>query len=88
MSSVADNDYVRKDQLQREFDALLKFGRFPEPLMARDKRRFQIWQRSRLAVLIREDLRDLSLVQDLAKVETLCALLPERISSLFSVKGL
>jgi predicted AAA+ superfamily ATPase len=86
--SVAGNDYVRNDQLQGEFDALLKFGGFPEPFMARDKRRFQIWQRSRLAVLIREDLRDLSLVQDLANVETLCALLPERIGSLFSVRGL
>lgn len=70
------------------FDVLLRFGGFPEPLFAASERRARLWRRGRVEKVIREDLRDLSRIPDLARVEMLAALLPERVGSLLSVASL
>ena len=75
----------RPDRRGRElFEGLLRFGGFPEPFVAASDRRARVWQRSRVEKVIREDLRDLSRLPELSRVEMLAALLPERVGSLFS----
>jgi uncharacterized protein len=70
------------------FRALLRFGGFPEPLLAASDRRARAWRRSRIEQVIREDLRDLSALPDVSRVEMLAALLPDRVGSLLSRNSL
>jgi predicted AAA+ superfamily ATPase len=69
-------------------DALMQFGPFPEPLLAQDARKARLWRRERVDAVVREDLRDLSRIVELDRVQLLAALLPERAGSLLSVDSL
>lgn len=69
-------------------ESLYKFGPFPEPLIAEDDRTQNLWRRNRLEKIIREDLRDLSHLQELGQVEMLASLLPERASQPLSIRSL
>ena len=71
-----------------ELDALLKFGGFPEPLFAQSETDHRIWQRERMARVIRDDLRDLERVREISLVEHLVDLLPSRVGAPLSVKSL
>jgi uncharacterized protein len=73
---------------ERAVDDLLEFGPFPEPVLARDKRRLRLWRRERVDAVVREDLRDLTRIVELDRVQMLAALLPERAGSLLSVQAL
>lgn len=75
---------------QREADLadLLSYGPFPEPLLAQDQRRARIWRRTRDELLIREDLRDLSRLPELSRIEMLTALLPAKVGGLLSIQSL
>ena len=66
-------------------EAMMRHGPFPEPLLAQSDRKTRLWQRTRIERVIREDLRDLSRIQELSQVEMLAALLPERVGSPVSV---
>jgi hypothetical protein len=67
---------------------LLVYGPFPEPLFAQDERFARLWRRNRERIVVREELRDLSRLPELGRVELLTALLPERVGSPFSVAAL
>lgn len=69
-------------------DALLRFGGFPEPLFRQDETEHRIWQRDRLARVVREDLRDLERVREVSLVEHLVDLLPVRVGAPLSVANL
>lgn len=71
--------------LQGHLEALMAYGPFPEPLLAQDVRRARLWRRNREELVIREDLRDLSRLPELGRVEMMVSLLPERVGSLFSL---
>jgi uncharacterized protein len=64
--------------------SLLRFGGFPEPFLAASDRKARVWRQSRVEKVIREDLRDLSRLTELSRVEMLASLLPERVGSLLS----
>ena len=67
---------------------LLKFGGFPEPLLAGNVRAWRRWQRERLSRVVYEDLRDLEQVREIALVELLVDALPKRVGSPLSVQSL
>lgn len=69
-------------------EGLLRFGGFPEPLFRQDTAEHRIWQRDRLARVVREDLRDLERVREISLVEHLVDLLPDRVGSPLSVANL
>ncbi|MBU1701497.1 MAG: AAA family ATPase [Candidatus Eisenbacteria bacterium] len=54
-----------------EFDALWEHGGYPEPFLKRDRRFSRRWQSLRLEQLIREDIRDLTQIQQVAQLELL-----------------
>jgi predicted AAA+ superfamily ATPase len=68
--------------------ALVAYGPFPAPLLAQDARKARLWRRNREQLVIREDLRDLSRLPELGRIEMMTALLPERVGSLFSLSSL
>lgn len=72
----------------KETELLLRFGGFPEPLSKASDRFSQLWRRGRVEKIVREDLRDLSRLPDLSKIEMLCSLLPEKVGGLFSLSSL
>ncbi len=61
---------------------------FPEPLFSGNESRLRRWRRSYQALVIREDLRDLTRIREIGLIETLVTLLPERIGSPLSVNTL
>jgi predicted AAA+ superfamily ATPase len=67
---------------------VLRLGGFPEPLLGGSEARARRWSRLRLERLVREDVRDLRAVGDLAALRVLADLLPERVGSLLSINSL
>jgi predicted AAA+ superfamily ATPase len=67
---------------------LLAYGGFPEPFLKQSERFARIWRRGRTEKLVREDLRDLSRIPDLSRIEMLTALLPERAGNPLSIQSL
>lgn len=57
------------------FDALMRFGGFPEPFLRASERFHRRWSELRLEQLFREDLRDLTRVQDIDQLISLSRLL-------------
>ncbi|MFH1132623.1 MAG: AAA family ATPase, partial [Pseudomonadota bacterium] len=71
-----------------DLDALFEYGGFPEPLISQDKRTLRRWHIERLERFFKEDIRDLTLIQDLGNLSLLAELLPERTSSILSINSL
>lgn len=71
-----------------DFEDLLRFGGFPEPLLAANKRFYNRWRRLRTDQLLREDLRDLSRIQDISRVEILAENLVHQAGSLVNYSKL
>lgn len=70
------------------FEALLRWGGFPEPFISKDEKQLRLWHRERRELLVREDLRDLSRIQLLSHVETLAELLVLGSGSILSLNSL
>lgn len=62
------------------WDALWHFGGFPEPMVRQSATFLRKWQANRMDLLLREDVRDLTRVQELRGIETLGHLLASRSS--------
>jgi predicted AAA+ superfamily ATPase len=63
---------------ESEFSALWTHGGYPEPFLKRDERFTRRWRDLRNRQLMKEDLRDLTRIQELDQIEVLAALLAER----------
>ena len=61
-----------------DFDVLWQHGGYPEPFLKRDARFSRRWQSLRLEQLVREDIRDLTQVQQIDQLEMLVKLLADR----------
>ncbi|MBT3297245.1 MAG: ATP-binding protein [Victivallales bacterium] len=70
------------------WEALLRFGGFPEPMLSASDRFSKRWQRLRHAQLFKEDVRDLTRIQDVASVEIMGLLLAERSGQQLTVANL
>jgi predicted AAA+ superfamily ATPase len=60
------------------YDGLWTHGGFPEPFLRADPRFSRRWRRLRRQQLVREDIRDLTSIQELDQLEVLVAMLSER----------
>jgi predicted AAA+ superfamily ATPase len=67
---------------------MLIFGGFPEPFLKANTRFSNKWRRDYRSLLLYEDLRDLSRIQDIKGVEQLVLMLPERVGSPLSLNSL
>ena len=74
--------------IHNSWDDLTNYGGFPEPLLSGSHKTHNLWQRGRLEKIVREDLRDLSRIMDLSKIEMLISLLPESASHTLSINSL
>lgn len=67
---------------------LWEFNGFPEPLFATNKMRLNRWKTQHRHLILRDDIRDLTLIREIGLIETLTQLLPERVGSPLSVNSL
>lgn len=67
---------------------LIKFGGFPEPWHAQSERSLRRWQKDRREQVLRDDLRDLERVHDVALVNLLVERVPDLIGSPLSINSL
>ena len=73
---------------KKPFERLMTYGGFPEPFIKAKESFSNKWRRAYASLLIREDLRDLTRIQDIKGIEQLLLLLPERIASPLSINSL
>lgn len=67
---------------------LLSLTGYPEPAQVGTKTFYTRWQENLISLIMKEDLRDLTKITQLQKVETLLYLLPERVGSPLSLNSL
>lgn len=60
---------------QKTLNNLLEFGGYPKPFIKKNKRFSTQWKRLRRQQLFREDIHELTQIQDIALIESLAALL-------------
>ena len=73
---------------EKEFNALWEHGGFPEPFLKREKTFSHRWHRLRRQQLLKEDLRDLTRIQELSHLEILAELLGERSAQQLSYSNI
>ncbi len=71
-----------------DFDALWQHGGYPEPFLKRDPRFSRRWQTLRTQQLLREDLRDLTQIQQIDQISVLARLLAHRSGSQITYSNL
>lgn len=64
------------------YDALLRFGGFPDPLLRQDMRFYNRWQRLKQQQMFREDISALAQIHELSQLELLATLLSQQVGSL------
>lgn len=67
---------------------LMSVGGFPEPFLSGDERVARRWRRERLDRVVREDIRDLEGIRDIASIGLLVELLRERVGGLVRASNL
>ena len=72
----------------QDFDKLLKNGGFPEPFIKDNPRFLNRWKTLRQEQLIREDIRDLSRIQELGQIELLAEILRHQTGQLTNYTNL
>jgi len=70
-----------------EFEALLGFGGFPEPLFKQSDRFLRRWHNEKIERMFRDDIVSIEQVRDLGRMKLLSDMLPERVGSLFSTNS-
>ena len=63
---------------EADFKALWEHGGFPEPFVKRDRRFTRRWSALRRQQLLREDVRDMTRIQELDQLDALATILAER----------
>jgi len=70
------------------YDALYRYGPFPEPFLRQNERFSRKWHQDYISLVIRQDLKDISRVTEIDKVENLLFLIPSRIMAPLSMANL
>ena len=75
-------------EIEDAYKSLLRHGPFPEPFLKQSDRFCRKWHQDYISLIVREDLRDISRVIELDKVENLLLLMPSRIMAPLSMPNL
>jgi predicted AAA+ superfamily ATPase len=77
-----------RKEMEEACIALLHYGPFPEPFLRQNDRFSRKWHQDYSSLVIRQDLKDVSRVGELDKVEHMLHLLPARITAPLSMANL
>jgi len=92
-SEIPDPDlswkiFTSGDLQNESIDPLIRFGGFPEPFIKQNKAFHTRWIRSRRELITHEDVRDLTRIEDVDRLEHLVRLLNPRVASPLSLNSL
>lgn len=71
-----------------DYERLMGFGGFPEPFLRHNARFFNRWKRTRLKLLFREDLRDVTRINEVGQVELLAEFIRQQSGQLLNYASL
>jgi len=77
-----------KELAASEWDALLKFGGFPEPFTTRQTRFLRKWRALRMEQLFSQDIRDLTKTVEIDQIEALATILANRTGEQLVISSL
>lgn len=77
-----------KEISQEDLEALFKYSGFPEPYLKRSQVFFNHWKKLRIEQLFREDIRDLSQIQETSQIQLLADILQEEASHALNYSSL
>lgn len=69
-------------------DRLMNVGGFPEPFLEGSKNYYNLWKKTHLDIILRQDLLDLELLRNIKQMEILVELLKDRVGSTISYSSL
>ncbi len=88
-NEIPDMEITPPKQInEKDLDALVRFGGFPEPYLKRNIRFYNKWKRARLNLLFREDLRDTTKVYEIGQVELLAEFIKQQSGQLVNYTSL
>ncbi len=64
---------------EAQWEALWRFGGFPDPFLKADSRFYNRWKRMRAQQIFQEDLRDISRVEHISQIEHLAELIRQQV---------
>lgn len=73
---------------EEDYQALLKYGGFPEPYLKRSDIFWNRWKQLRMDQLFKEDIRDLTRIQELSQMRVLAEMLCEQAAQLVVLSNL
>jgi predicted AAA+ superfamily ATPase len=74
--------------VEEAYQHLWRYGPFPEPFLKQNERFSRKWHQDYLSLVIHEELKDITKIVDLDKVENLLFLMPARIMAPLSMANL
>lgn len=72
-------------EIVEAYERLCRYGPFPEPFLRQNDRFCRKWHQDYISLVVRQDLRDISRVTELDKVEDLLVLLSPRLTAPLSM---
>ena len=98
---LAETDFEMQAKILRErishpiapeiieaYETLYRYGPFPEPFLRQNDRFCRKWHQDYISLVVREDMRDISRVTELDKVEDLLVILSPRLTAPLSMANL
>ena len=83
-----DPDHLETGRIQYPLKDLMVCSGFPEPLLGASEKKARRWSRLREEQIVREDVRDVSNIQNIELIKLLIGLLPGRVGSPLSINSL
>lgn len=78
----------KKSNPDQVIDQILNFSGFPEPFLANNKRFYNLWKKTHLDIILRQDLITTEDIKSLRSIELLIDLLKDRVGSPISYSNL
>ena len=78
----------KKSNPDEVIERILNFGGFPEPYLANNKRFYNLWKKTHLDIILKQDLPDLEDIKNIKNIELLIDLLKDRVGSPISYSNL
>lgn len=78
----------KKSNPDEVMEQILNFSGFPEPYIANNKRFYNLWKKTHLDIILKQDLIYLENLKELKSIELLIELLKERVGSPISYSNL
>lgn len=88
-SLISKIEVLKKTKLHQDaLNHLLQYGGFPEPFTISSERFLRKWKQDYISLLLTEDMRELTNIRDIDRMERIVQLLPERIGCPLSINSI